>query len=590
MFLSSRLGWRCSYVYLRVAVDICLRGVAVCCLFVSQQEQEQEVEQEKEEERVPEIEEEAAPLKYSRQDRESNPWLLRTLASPPNQSTQGFYPCSEFSVMQKLMSPCNTLPFPSFMLMSENYYRPSWSLNTHRRLKNVIIVMEWIPDWGVHTPEECRRRTATTATTRDHTALSRPSSSACLQESQKTNQENSSSSFPSPFSFSRLACTSGADAKEREQLEESEMKRRQRIAEVFDCFDIDKKGWIEERQLCDFLRSYFLHLGTPEEEQVFTYLVARSIRQRRRELLRSHPHEISPSLQTPPSDSSSPVQHHHRTSNISSLSQRSSSPLASSSLLSRAAHRLSSAFSSSPPQHTLPLPSSSSPSRSSSCTSSSRDIVSLDLLRSENSRMNRTPQAIQAGYTPPPLPHPSYTLASRSLSSSSSLHAQERMRKEKDLSKTLPVPPPSNDLDVLDQFFLQPKDESHKTEEANAQASRILFEPDPFSLFSSSSSPPPGDEGSHPPEQLLALPCGSASTASNSSNTNSFTRPPSFHPQSLEEKTSPGITAKFLVGPQGGVLDLSISESDSASLPCNQRRRVALLHQVQSHANSFSFL
>lgn len=355
------------------------------------------MEQEKEEERVPEVEEEAAPLKYSRQDQESNPWLLRTLSSPPNQSTQGFYPCAEFSVMQKLMTPCHTLPFPSFMLMSENYYKPSWSLNTHRRLKNVIIVMEWIPDWGVYTlpphraPDTTTTTTATITTTTRATSTTTPPSSSC--ESQPTHLDGEerrnliSRSRPSVSSqhvagvapagregegdlrestrgedserharanaaekrVSRLSSSSFNLSKyyrptnlREESGDENDLKRRQRIAEVFDCFDVEKKGWIEEGSLADFLKSYFLHLGTPEEEQVFTYLLIRSIRRRRRRRKEdlSNADDLASFPRTYPSCPDAGVSPHVTDKEPSFSSS-------SSSLFSSAADRLSTAFSSS---------------------------------------------------------------------------------------------------------------------------------------------------------------------------------------------------------------------------------------------------
>ena len=47
-----------------------------------------------------------------------------------------------------------TLSFPDYLHLSKNYFRLGWSLNSHRRLKNLIIVMDWVPDMTVTFGEE----------------------------------------------------------------------------------------------------------------------------------------------------------------------------------------------------------------------------------------------------------------------------------------------------------------------------------------------------------------------------------------------------------------------------------------------------
>lgn len=37
------------------------------------------------------------------------------------------------------------IKFPSYMLMSENLFHRVWTLVSHRRLKNVIVVLDWVP-------------------------------------------------------------------------------------------------------------------------------------------------------------------------------------------------------------------------------------------------------------------------------------------------------------------------------------------------------------------------------------------------------------------------------------------------------------
>lgn len=100
------------------------------------------MEVQKEESRV---EAAAAKQDYSREDEAVRPFKLRDLALAPQTGKQGFYPCSEFGI-KEWKGVANKLPFPSFMLASRNYYDLAWSLRSLRRLKNVIAVVEWVPD------------------------------------------------------------------------------------------------------------------------------------------------------------------------------------------------------------------------------------------------------------------------------------------------------------------------------------------------------------------------------------------------------------------------------------------------------------
>lgn len=45
------------------------------------------------------------------------------------------------------------LVFPKAMHMSRNHYKRSWSLKTFRRIKNVIVLMDWVPDVTALKPE-----------------------------------------------------------------------------------------------------------------------------------------------------------------------------------------------------------------------------------------------------------------------------------------------------------------------------------------------------------------------------------------------------------------------------------------------------
>ena len=58
-----------------------------------------------------------------------------------------FSPLKDFSVYKGIgygSSP--TLPFPGYLYYSSNFYDPGWRLSSIRRLKNVICVLDWLPD------------------------------------------------------------------------------------------------------------------------------------------------------------------------------------------------------------------------------------------------------------------------------------------------------------------------------------------------------------------------------------------------------------------------------------------------------------
>ena len=86
--------------------------------------------------------------KYSRLDEKSKPWKLSNLAGdgPPSRSKTGFWSISEFAVFKKLLVAPKPIQQPYPMMMSSNVYTAQWSLKTHRRLKNVIMIMELTPN------------------------------------------------------------------------------------------------------------------------------------------------------------------------------------------------------------------------------------------------------------------------------------------------------------------------------------------------------------------------------------------------------------------------------------------------------------
>lgn len=57
-----------------------------------------------------------------------------------------FYPLREFVTHTSLFDRPRPLPFPAELLLSENHFRPKWALKGNRRLRNVVAVMEWVPE------------------------------------------------------------------------------------------------------------------------------------------------------------------------------------------------------------------------------------------------------------------------------------------------------------------------------------------------------------------------------------------------------------------------------------------------------------
>jgi Ca2+-binding EF-hand superfamily protein len=110
------------------------------------QEQEQEQEQEKEQEQEQEIEiEKYVDLAYSREHEEPTPWLFNTLKTSLSTRLPQFYPASEFKLYKR-----KPLYFPEYCMVSNNYFDCRWS--GARRIKNVVIVLDWAPDLAVLEP------------------------------------------------------------------------------------------------------------------------------------------------------------------------------------------------------------------------------------------------------------------------------------------------------------------------------------------------------------------------------------------------------------------------------------------------------
>ena len=62
----------------------------------------------------------------------------------------GFYGAREFAVHKSLketltgVSDRSGLAFPPHLLFSTDHTNPKWRLSSHRRLKNVLVLLEWL--------------------------------------------------------------------------------------------------------------------------------------------------------------------------------------------------------------------------------------------------------------------------------------------------------------------------------------------------------------------------------------------------------------------------------------------------------------
>jgi hypothetical protein len=102
------------------------------------------------------VKESAKKKKYSRDDEAPIAWEVASLSrneeEKKNSSEQDvkpfqsyFYPVSQFSVKNYMFTKGVSLEFPDYLMMSRNYYDKKWSRKTHRRVKNVIITMDFYP-------------------------------------------------------------------------------------------------------------------------------------------------------------------------------------------------------------------------------------------------------------------------------------------------------------------------------------------------------------------------------------------------------------------------------------------------------------
>ena len=122
-----------------------------------EQEQEQEEEQQKEQQveqeqdNMPEAPEEAARQKYARDNEAPNPWPTAVLEQPPNNEASPFYGWSHFRIFNPGGGGDNGAPptlglrFPETVCLSTNFYNSGLHASKPRRMKNLVMALEWCP-------------------------------------------------------------------------------------------------------------------------------------------------------------------------------------------------------------------------------------------------------------------------------------------------------------------------------------------------------------------------------------------------------------------------------------------------------------
>ena len=73
----------------------------------------------------------------------------------------GFYAAREFAVHKSFNSDRGGLGFPPHLLLSSDHTHPRWRFSSHRRLKNILVLLEWVPGCGAPAPPAAAAAAAT---------------------------------------------------------------------------------------------------------------------------------------------------------------------------------------------------------------------------------------------------------------------------------------------------------------------------------------------------------------------------------------------------------------------------------------------
>ena len=108
---------------------------------------------------------------YQRDNEEPQRWAFITLGETRHETQSGealaapfvegsFYPASEFRLHGR--SP---LPFPEYLAVSRNHFNKEWV--GERRIKNAVMVLEWVPDVTALAPSTCHAAAGTLSDAQD---------------------------------------------------------------------------------------------------------------------------------------------------------------------------------------------------------------------------------------------------------------------------------------------------------------------------------------------------------------------------------------------------------------------------------------
>ena len=111
-----------------------------------EQEKEQQQQQQKEQEQEVEEPETFVKEKYAREEEHPKTWPLAALCLPPSDKQLGFFPANEFTVHRSVLEKRGPLHWPADLHFSSDHTHPRWRFSSHRRIKNINVLLEWMPD------------------------------------------------------------------------------------------------------------------------------------------------------------------------------------------------------------------------------------------------------------------------------------------------------------------------------------------------------------------------------------------------------------------------------------------------------------
>ena len=86
---------------------------------------------------------------YAPEPEPPQPWPSSALASPPALELHGFAPAGSLAVFDSSLPrgapPQQLAGLPSYVLFSRNHTDGAWATRAPRRLRNVVVAMEWVP-------------------------------------------------------------------------------------------------------------------------------------------------------------------------------------------------------------------------------------------------------------------------------------------------------------------------------------------------------------------------------------------------------------------------------------------------------------